>query len=237
MKEICMKKIICALLPLYVALCCCSAEKANFRTLLLKMQTQDSAAVLEKQFPKFGIQSTKPVSSEHLAVVNYILKHTYENSIHKMRGESENKIYVNDDGRELVYDADGNLVTNYNRGTYNYASYDKPVDKFLLDFLPWILLGVSKDDPTSFEERLYYYCTDLNWGIQSYVFLDDKSELESLSYDDLTDTEKMVYQFFSYLIFNETYEIRLEDKTIPRLRQDVDFYWAYFEQITKTVGL
>lgn len=218
-----------------IMLLCCTTAKADFRTLLGDMSSPEFA--LEEAFPKFGIQTKTPVPCDRLAVINYILKHTYENSIHNMRVETKNTVYVSKDGKEAVYDADGNLVTDYNRGTYNYASYEKPVDKFLLDFLPWILYGVSRDDPTSFEERLHYYCLDLNWGIQHYIFLADRDELEPLSYDDLSAKEKMVYQLFSYLIFNENYAIRLEDKNIPRLREDGDFYWSYFAQITNAVGL
>ncbi|MDE5797944.1 MAG: hypothetical protein K2H73_02825 [Treponemataceae bacterium] len=231
-----MKKLIAtAVCACGILLLSCTTAKTDFRTLLGTMR--NPAFALEKAFPKFGIQTATPVPADRLAVIDYILKHTYENSIHNMRTETKNTVYVTKDGKEAVYDADGNLVTDYNRGTYNYAPYEKPVDKFLLDFLPWLLLGVSRDDPTSFNERLYYYCLDLNWGIQRFIFLDDKSELEPLAYDDLTAKEKMVYQLFSYLLFNESYAIRLEDDTIPRLREDGDFYWAYVSQITQAVGL
>jgi hypothetical protein len=67
-------------------------------------------------------------NSQQLSIILYILKNTNENNIHKMRGETENKVYTNTDGREAVFDKNGNLVTNsYNRESFNYGSYDRPV--------------------------------------------------------------------------------------------------------------
>ena len=49
------------------------------------------------------------------------------------------------DGREAVYDNDGNLVTDPRyKGTYNYANpdgADGKWDHLVLDVLPWLFFG------------------------------------------------------------------------------------------------
>jgi hypothetical protein len=57
---------------------------------------------------------------------------------------------------ELVYDKDGNLVTDsVNRGTPNYADSEKnPIKHFFLDVLPYWIWGNSPDDPTKWYERI-----------------------------------------------------------------------------------
>ena len=60
-------------------------------------------------------------------------------------GGFNNKKYTLCDGREAVYDKDGNLVTDpLNRGTYNYALDD--FGHVVQDVIPWILWGTGRDD-------------------------------------------------------------------------------------------
>jgi hypothetical protein len=168
----------------------------------------------------------------------YILKNTYENNIHKMRGENENKVYTNKDGREAVYDKDGKLVTNsYNRGSFNYASYDRPIEKFFFDIAPWLLWGNTRDDPTSFNERLYYYTLDLDYGIQKYIFEGYNEKLEIVSFNRLSEDEKEVYYIFMHIIFNENYEIKLTNGNLLRLRNDGKYYYEYFYQIQELLNV
>ena len=114
--------------------------------------SQESEGLNIKKLFSFEYERIQNPNQEQLSIINYILKNTYENNIHKMRGETENRVYTNNDGREAVFDKDGNLVTNYNKGSYNYASYDTPIAKFLLDIAPWLQLGNARDDPTSYKE-------------------------------------------------------------------------------------
>lgn len=73
-----------------------------------------------------------------------------------------NNKYTMPDGNggsyELVYDSDGNLVTDeVNKGTYNFADPSGPIGKLkhgVKDLLPYLIYGNSKDDPTTFGERL-----------------------------------------------------------------------------------
>jgi hypothetical protein len=177
-------------------------------------------------------------NSEQLSSIRYILKNTYENNIHKMRGETENEVYTNNDGREAVYDKDEKLVTNsYNQGSYNYGSYDEPIKKFLLDIGPWLLWGNARNDPTSFNERLYYYTLDLDYGIQKYIFDGSKEQIETVLFNNLTEDEKEVYYIFLYLIFNDEYKIKLNDKNMERLINDGDYYYEYFYQIQETLNV
>ncbi len=103
----------------------------------------------------------------HQQIIYTILAHTNESAIHQMRGETDNKVYIHEDGREGVYDKAGNLVTNgYNDGTFNYANpKTEPLLHYTMDISPWIQLGISETDPTSTIERIYAYMGDLEAGI------------------------------------------------------------------------
>jgi hypothetical protein len=183
----------------------------------------------------FYLNYNRPQSlnSEQLSIIRYILKNTYENNIHKMRGETENKVYTNADGREAVYDKDGKLVTNsYNQGSFNFYSNEKePIKKFLFDIAPWLKWGNTRDDPTSFDERLYYYTLDLDYGIQTYIFKGSNEKLETIPFNRLSTDEKEVYYIFMHIFFNENYEIKLNKENISRLRNDGEYYFKYFYQI------
>jgi hypothetical protein len=175
---------------------------------------------------------------EQVSIINYILENTFENNIHRMRGETENKVYTNADGREAVFNRDGNLVTNsYNKGSYNYAPYNRPIEKFLLDIAPWLQWGNARDDPTSFNERLYYYTLDLNYGIQKYIFEGFEENLDEILFNELSENEKEIYYIFMHIIFNETYKIQLDRENIPRLINDGKYYYEYFYQIQKLLNV
>ena len=189
----------------------------------------------------FSLNYGRPQSPDQgqLSIIRYILKYTYENNIHKMRGETDNVVYVNEDGREAVFDKNGDLVTNsYNRGSFNYYSNEEePIKKFLVDIAPWLKWGNTQDDPTSFHERLYYYTLDLDYGIQKYIFEGSRDNLETVSFHNLTSNEKEVYYIFLKLIFNENYSIKLNNNNIERLRADGQYYYAYFYQIQELLNV
>jgi hypothetical protein len=189
----------------------------------------------------FSLNYNRPQNPDQrqLSIIRYILKNTYENNIHKMRGETENVVYVNEDGREAVFDENGNLVTNsYNRGSFNFYSNEKePIKKFLVDIAPWLKWGNTQDDPTSFYERLYYYTLDLDYGIQKYIFEGSRDSLEIVSFHNLTNDEKEVYYIFLKLIFNEDYSIKLNNNNMRRLRADGQYYYEYFFQIQELLNV
>jgi hypothetical protein len=192
---------------------------------------------IKNLFP-FDYNRPQNPNQEQLSIINYILKNTFENNIHRMRGETENKVYTNEDGREAVFDKDGNLVSNsYNKGSYNYAPYNRPIEKFLLDIVPWLQLGNTRDDPTSFNERLYYYSLDLNFGIQKYIFEGSGENLEEVLFNDLSENEKGVYYIFMHIIFNENYKIQLSRENIPHLVSDRQYYYEYFYQIQELLNV
>ena len=88
-----------------------------------------------------------------------------------MRGEEDNQVYTKDTGEEAVFDGKGNRVTNeWNKGSFNYGSYDEPIDKFALDIWPWLILGNSRKDPTTFDERFYHYLWDLDLEYKNTSF-------------------------------------------------------------------
>ena len=202
-------------------------------------ENSTEALDLKTALVKMGIDLSKPIAASDLAIINYILKNTYEISIHQMRGEDGNEVYSNDDGREVVYDKEGNLVTNaWNKGSFNYAPYSQPVDKFLLDIFPWMVWGNARDDPTSIEERIYYYTRDLWFSVQAYIFLEDQSELEDLSYSKLSEEEKEVYHLFYKIFLNDDYEIKLNGgrESIIRLQTDEAYFLSYVDQLMNTFG-
>jgi len=149
-----------------------------------------------------------------------------------MRGEEDNKVYTKESGEEAVFDKEGNLVTNdWNKGSFNYGSYSKPINKFKVDIWPWLVWGNTREDPTSFDERFYYYIMDLDRGIQSYIFLEDKTEIEKINYANLNETDKLIYKFFNYLIFNKSYTFDLSKKNIAKYKKSADNYWKYLSQL------
>lgn len=194
--------------------------------------SQDNEKLNISQLFSFNYERPRNPDQDQLSIIRYILKNTYENNIHKMRGETDNVVYVNKDGREFVYDKDGKLVTNsYNQGSYNFGSYDEPIKKFLLDIAPWLKWGNTKDDPTSFNERLYYYTLDLDHGIQSYIFKGSDETLETVSFNKLSNDEKEVYYIFLKLLFNDNYKLKLNRNNIEQLKNNGEYYYSYFFQI------
>ena len=183
----------------------------------------------------FSFDYERPIkpNPEYLSIIRYVLKNTYENNIHKMRGETENVVYVHEDGSEAVYDKNGNLVTNsWNRGSFNYYSNKtEPIKKFIYDIAPWFLWGNAEDDPTAFDERLYYYTLDLDRGIQAYIFEGSNEILEIVNFNKLSWQEKEVYYIFLKLLFNENYKIKLNQENIQYLREDGEYYFEYLFQI------
>jgi len=194
---------------------------------------------LVKNLFSFKYDRPKNPNPEQLAIIRYVLKNTHENYIHKMRGETDNVVYVHEDGREAVYDKDGNLVTNsYNCGDFNYYSNEtEPIKKFIYDIAAWLHWGRTKDDPTTFEERLYYYTYDLDRGIQNYIFEDAKETLEMVNFKEMLKVEKETYYIFLKILFNEDYSIKLNNNNMERLRADGEYYYEYFFQIQELLNV
>ena len=78
---------------------------------------------------------------------------------HQFTSEDKNNVkYVSADGiYEAIYDNNGYLVTDpRDVGTYNFASpIDEPIKHVIVDVLPWIVWGNSRDDSTEWYERLF----------------------------------------------------------------------------------
>ena len=164
------------------------AEKNIISVFKDSKNTIDLKKYLEDGLKELNIDITKEIPKENISIINYILKFVYENNIHKMRNENDNVVYTKETGEEAVFNKNGNLVTNdWNQGSFNYGKYEQPINKFLLDIWPWLVWGNTKNDPTTFDERFYYYCMDLDHGIQEYIFLEDKSLLEKIEYSGLKE--------------------------------------------------
>ena len=70
--------------------------------------------------------------------------------------DPDNEKWVHPDGREIVFDGDGNVVTDpRDRGTFNYATNeDSSTGHMLMDVLPWLLWGTGPDDPSTYQDRV-----------------------------------------------------------------------------------
>ena len=213
------------------------AEKNIISVFKDSKNTIDLKKYLEDGLKELNIDITKEIPKENISIINYILKFVYENNIHKMRNENDNVVYIKETGEEAVFNKNGNLVTNdWNQGSFNYGKYEQPINKFLLDIWPWLVWGNTKNDPTTFDERFYYYCMDLNPGIQKYIFLEDKSLLEKIEYSKLKEEEKLVYHFFNYLFLNEKFKYKLDERNIKNYKKSAENYWKYLSQIMELSG-
>ena len=206
---------------------------------------KDASAIFSrKNFREYRFDREKEPSKEQLSAIWYILSRTGEINIHQMRGERENRVFIrksdkNNGYMEAVYDGEGKLVTNsYNKGSFNFYYYrEEPMNHFLFDSLPWLEWGNAKDDPTTFDERLYYYIQDLDLGIQAYIFESKRETRPKIAFESLDGQQRLAYQFFSYLLFNEKYSIKLEANNLNRLKKDSKFYYQYFSQLRILLGV
>ena len=213
------------------------AEKNIISVFKDSKNTIDLKKYLEDGLKELNIDITREIPKENISIINYILKFVYENNIHKMRNEDDNVVYTKKTGEEAVFNKNGDLVTNdWNKGSFNYGKYEQPINKFLLDIWPWLVWGNTKNDPTTFDERFYYYCMDLDHGIQEYIFLEDKSLLEKIEYSGLKEEEKLVYHFFNYLFFNEKFKYKLDERNIKKYKKSAENYWKYLSQIIELSG-
>ncbi len=186
-----------------------------------------------------NLESIGIPTQNEIDIIFFILQNTREINIHQMRGETENQVLVNNDGREAVYDKNGDIVSNpYNKGSFNNYNYKtEPIKKFLVDTLPWLEWGNDPIDPTSKDERFYYYTLDLNVGIQTYIFEGRKSNIKSIDISDFSNDELETLKLFKYIIFNDVYNINLVEDNLDMLENDGNFYWSYFYQIHDLFGI
>ena len=170
------KRIFVVLMASLISITSLYANETILSVFEKSYEEEDLKTCLKKGLEKLNIKIDSEISSEKLSAINFILKNTFENNIHKMRGEEDNKVYTKNTGEEAVFDKDGKLVTNdWNQGSFNYGTYEKPINKFEVDIWPWLVWGNTRKDPTTFEERFYYYIMDLDIGIQEYIFLEDQT--------------------------------------------------------------
>jgi len=75
----------------------------------------------------------------------------------------------------------------------------------------------------------------LDNGIQSYIFIEDRSKLEKIKYSDLPDDEKETYYSIASLFVHQLYTSLVEqaDKIGGTLRQRVNFILEEFGNFTK----
>lgn len=233
-KGIIMKKAL--YLIFIVLLFNCTTTKQQEST---KQNNNEEVEFSISQFMSNNSNESELPDQYKINIIYYILQNTQERNIHKMRGETDNIVLVNEDGREAVYGGNGDIVTNlYNKGSYNYFDYKKePIKKFIVDILPWLELGNDPNDPTTQFERLYYYTLDLGYGIQTYILKGRKQELLNVDISTLSQDEIDTYALFEYIIFNEDYGIKFNDDNMEKLEVDGDYYWTYFYQIHKLLGI
>lgn len=230
-----MKKII-VLFSIFCFLSCANTEDIkNTKVSSLWSSNEISNIKFDKDF--------MPTQNQ-INAIYLILQNTAEINIHKMRGETENQVFINENKEngwypEAVFDKKGDLVTNnYNKWSFNFFLYkEEPLQHFIFDMLPWLVWWNSKNDPTDFNERFYHYLNDLNRGIQNYIFKSDMINIENIDIEKLNYDELMTIRLFSYILFNDNYSIKLTKSNQKKLIDDADFYWSYFYQIHEILGL
>ena len=142
-----------------------------------------------------------PVDQWKEVLIADILSKTQELNTHQMNGQNGNQVFINDDGREAVYDAQGELVTDpVNQGSYNYYHpVNEPLAHFAKDIHPWLKWGNTRDDPSTKEQRLNAYLKDLKAGIIS-AFNEQNISVKSSTIVYQSETEKDVVMLFLKII-------------------------------------
>jgi len=106
------------------------------------------------------------------ATIFTVLAHTQELRIHQMNGAEGNQVFLHKDGhKEAVYDNSGNLVKDcLNQGSYNYHHpYKFPLAHFTADIMPWLIYGNCRNDPSTREQRISAYVSDLRLGFEQVL--------------------------------------------------------------------
>ncbi len=124
--------------------------------------------------------------------IYYSLLYTGETYSHNLGGVTTNQVFFNEDGREAVYDADGNSVEDCtNKGSYNYYLYNKdPFLHFVYDSYPWIIWGGCETDTSTVEERVEAYARDFLNGAS--IFKPHWDEVEAMDPVLVTDKGDVV---------------------------------------------
>ena len=123
------------------------------------------------------------------------LQYTPELNIHRMRGATENKVFVSKDGRmEGVYDKNGDLVTNcVNQGSFNYFNRKlEPLKHFEFDTLPWLKSGNCKTDPTDLQERLTAWVADFEIGLRQALGERHKLKIQDITASELKSSKSVM---------------------------------------------
>ena len=85
----------------------------DYLLMVKKLNAQDKLDLrdgLKLLVENMGVNPKSKISADRVNAIQLVLNYTYENRIHCMRGEDGNKVYVDKDGREAVFDEEGNLV-------------------------------------------------------------------------------------------------------------------------------
>ena len=95
-----------------------------------------------------------------LQVVLNNMDENYQHHIGVSLGRYE--VYVNEDGREFVYDPIKSKPVDdpVNAGSYNYYPYHMGIKHFIYDRYPWLHLGNKPNEPSSYQDRLNAWIDD-----------------------------------------------------------------------------
>lgn len=88
------------------------------------------------------------------------MEENYQHHIGVKPGRYE--IYVNKDGREFVYDPIHKKPVDdpINQGSYNYFPYHMGIKHFIYDRYPWLHLGNTKNEKSTYQDRLNAWIDD-----------------------------------------------------------------------------
>jgi len=117
--------------------------------------------------------------SQQVNFIYSVLSRTGEEHSHQLGGETNNEVWVHDDGHTeavvrfdrdeqgIKIDGTGAMITECkNMGSYNYFHpYEQPLGHFAADIFPWFKMGNCDDDPSTTDERVEAFILDLREGV------------------------------------------------------------------------
>jgi hypothetical protein len=158
------------------------------------------------EYSKEDLQSQK--FKTQAAFIFSILYYTTELNIHRMNGQTENQVFVHDQGGEAVYDKNGDLVTDcVNKGSFNYAHYKRePLEHFSIDILPWLRWGNCREDSTTINQRIEAYTLDFQAGFE-IASSDTGGYFLPTDFDPSNPTLSVTLAFFLKAFESEGFEL------------------------------
>ncbi len=161
------------------------------------------------------------------AFIYTVLQNTQELRIHQMGGAWNNSVYVDDKGREWVFDGNDDPVTDcLNIATSNYYHYSRqPLGHFTADILPWMIWGSCEGDvPSTVNQRIDAYMLDFKEGYTEAISRNDEFSLpKNFSFKKFGQSEAISFFLKTLDVSNFDMNAFLPDQIHDPLQQEIFF--------------